>query len=184
MDRSEPITPRRWHHRPNHLFELGRTYMVTASTLHSQRLFDTPARLSFLEAALLSETKTHGWNVEAWAVFPNHYHVVASSPQDGRTLRNWVRAVHSQTARELNAMDGMPGRQVWFQFWDNCISFVASYYARLNYVLNNPVKHGYAERAEEYPYGCARWFGQNADAVFVKRVRSYGWERVRVYDPF
>ncbi len=43
-----------WPHAPPHrLFEPG-AYMVTAGTLHKRRLFDTPAKLTLLQDALLT----------------------------------------------------------------------------------------------------------------------------------
>src|SRR6185295_13265442 len=39
-------------------------------------------------------------------------------------------------------IDNATGRQVWYNFWDTKLTFENSYLARLNYVHQNPVKHG------------------------------------------
>jgi len=152
-----------WHHRPNHLFLPDRCYMVTAGTLHKRRLFQTGIRLQMLHDALLQVFTDHGWQVDAWAVFENHYHIVAVSPPTGAPLQEVVQELHSMTARELNRLDGTPGRRVWFQFWDTCLSFAPSFHARIRCVMTNPVKHGLVQDEGAYPWGCARWFEQNLD---------------------
>jgi putative transposase len=81
-------------------------------------------------------------------------------------------------------MDGQPGRKVWFQYWDSRISLERSYFARLNYVHNNPVHHGLADKAENYPWCSAAWFGRNAPASFVATVKSSKADRLRVPDDF
>ena len=114
----------------------------------------------------------------------NHYHFVASSPGEGHLLREVINELHTVTARELNRLDSTPGRQVWFQYWDSCISCASSFYARLRYVMHNPVKHGAVTDELAYPWGCAAWFDRNLDPARLRRIRSYGCERVRVVDAF
>ncbi len=121
--------PRRWHHRPAHLFLPNTMYMVTASTLHKQHHFKGPERLRILHDALLEVTSSFEWMLQAWAVFSNHYHFIAQSPADAKTLKPMIQRLHSQTAREVNRLDGVTGRQVWFQYWDTCLTFEKSYYA-------------------------------------------------------
>jgi len=158
--------------------------MVTAGTLRKERLFKAGRRLQMLHDTLLRMFAEHGWHVEAWAVFENHYHVVVISPPIGLSLREILRNLHSATARELNSLDGTPGRQVWFQYWDSCVTFETSYYARLRYVMTNPAKHGLVQEETSYPWGCAWWFERNLDPSRLRRIKSYRCERVRVPDDF
>jgi putative transposase len=133
---------------------------------------------------LFDVTATYGWTLDAWAVFSNHYHFVAVSPKDARNLRTMIQRLHSEATRLLNERDGCEARHVWFQYWDTCLDFAASYYSRLNYVMNNPVKHGLAARAEDYSHCSARWFMLNAEKSYYRRVTSYRFDRVRVVDDF
>ena len=71
-----------------------------------------------------------------------------------------------------------------YQYWDRCITHDTSYYARLNYVMHNPVKHGLVEDAMDYRYCSARWFRRNNGSSFRRRVASYGYERVQEVDEF
>ena len=64
---------------------------------------------------------------------------------------------HANTARAVNDLDGLEGRQVWHNFWDKHLTYEKSYLARLNYVHQNAVKHGLAPVANQYPWCSAAW---------------------------
>jgi putative transposase len=158
--------------------------MVTAGTLHKRHLFGSNQKLRLLQETILTASEDYGWDVQAWAVFSNHYHLIALAPQDGKDVRSLVQRVHSQTSRELNKIDSAPGRQVWFQYWDTCLTYESSYYARLNYVHNNPVHHEMVPVATQYRYCSAGWFEQRSTPGFYGKVCSYPYDRVTVRDDF
>jgi putative transposase len=60
--------------------------------------------------------------------------------------------LHTKTGGWINRLDRMPGRQVWHNFWDTKLTYQKSYLARLNYVHQNPVKHGLVPVANQYPW--------------------------------
>lgn len=126
----------------------------------------------------------YNWLAQAWAVFSNHYHFVAKSPVEATSLKSMIQRLHSQTSREVNKLDEAPGRQVWFQYWDTCLTFEKSYYARLNYVHNNPVKHGLVEIAENYPFCSAAWFKSQIEPGFRRKVESFRYDRLKIVDDF
>jgi len=175
---------RPWHHRPAHVFVANTMYIVTAGTLHKEHFFRQKERLNLLQEALFEVTKTYNWKLQVWAVFSNHYHFVAQSPDDAKTLRHMLQRLHSHTARKVNRMDAAPGRKVWFQFWDTCLTFEKSYYARVNYVNNNPVHHGLVPVADEYPFCSSRWFSANTEPSFRKKVESFRYDRINIKDDF
>jgi len=158
--------------------------MITAGTLHKEPLFSGYNRLELLHNTLLETFSKHGWEIHAWVVFSNHYHIIAKSPDKRFSVQEPVRELHSVTAREINSIDGTPGRRVWFQYWDTCITYEQSYYARLRYVMANPVKHGYVQDEFAYPWGCARWFEEHLPSSALGRIKSYRCDRVRVVDNF
>ena len=121
---------------------------------------------------------------KAWAVLSNHYHFVAISPEDPKSLGGLLSKLHMVTADVANQLDGTPGRQVWFQFWDTQLTYPRSYYARLNYVQNNPVHHGLVRDATEYRWCSAAWFERTARPSFLKMVRSFKTDRIHIVDDF
>ena len=157
-------------------------YMVTASTLHKEHILNAPEKLTLFEGLLLSLAKEAGWQLEAWAVFANHYHFVARASPDSMNLRELMQRLHGVSSRELNRLDGVEARQVWFNFWDTKLTHQHSYLARLNYVHQNAVKHGLVPVANQYPWCSARWFERVASPAQVKTIYRFRIDRVNVYD--
>lgn len=181
----EPKTP--WPHAPTHELAEQGAYFVTAATHGKQHHFRGAQRLSVLHRGLLSVTGEFGWRLEAWAVFSNHYHFVAHSPQDcpdASNLSVMLSKLHVKTAGWINKVDKKPGRQVWFNFWDTRLKSQPSYLARLNYVHQNAVKHRLVPVANQYPWCSARWFERMASPAMVKSIYRFKTDRILVGDEF
>jgi putative transposase len=159
-------------------------YMVTASTYLKAHHFQTHERLQFLHDNLLSLAGIYGWELHAWAVLSNHYHFVAKSPQNAANLSEWIGKLHQLTAAKINQLDNTPNKKVWFQYWDSKITIHTSYLARLNYVHQNPRKHGLVSQAASYSWCSASHFELHAAKSFVKSVYSFDVNKVQVYDEF
>jgi len=71
-----------WPHAPEHRLSIRGTYFVTASTYLRQHHFRGKTRLAVLHRGLLKVAADFGWQLEAWAVFSNHYHFIGHSPAD------------------------------------------------------------------------------------------------------
>ncbi|MGV3613970.1 MAG: transposase [Fimbriimonas sp.] len=175
---------KRWPHAPSHCVNHPGAYIVTASTLYKQRLFDTPEKLTLLENSLLEALDQGGWEVQAWAVFNNHYHFVGLMSEGGDPAIEVARKVHGRTAVALNRLDGIRGRRVWFQAWDTAISFDRSYMARLAYVHHNPVRHGLVQVADMYPWCSAEWFAQRAERSWYETITSFPIDDVNIADDY
>ena len=137
-----------------------------------------------LEHDLLSLAKKYQWQLEAWAVFPNHYHFVARRNGESASLKRLLTHLHADSARELNRVDGQTGRTVWFNFWDTKLTNQRSYLARLNYVHQNPVKHGLVAKANQYRWCSAAWFERTASPAMVKTIYSFKTDRLKIHDDF
>ena len=172
-----------WPHSPLHRLDARGTFMVTAGTYGKEPFFGTSGRLTFLQRQLILLCDEHSAALQAWAVFPNHYHYIARLEQP-LNLRDLVRHLHSVTAREVNRLDGAAGRKVWFQYWDSQIFFQKSYFARLRYVHENPVRHGIVARAANYAWCSAGWFERKAEPGFRKTVLGFPCERLAIPDAF
>ena len=173
-----------WPHAPIHRLDEAGVYMVTAGTYQKKHCLNTPQRLELVMRRLFECLEEFGWELHAWAVLSNHYHFLARSVGDAHTLRQVVSKLHMVTAKAVNQEDGTPGRRVWFQYWDSRITFERSYLARLNYVHHNPVHHGVVAEATAYPYCSAAWFENFASPAFVKTVKNFKIDQVRVRDDF
>ena len=158
--------------------------MVTAGTYLKTHFFQSEESLKFLHGNLVPLSHSFWWELHAWAVFSNHYHFVAKSPLDPSNLPTLIAKLHHATAVEVNKQDSIPNRKVWYQNWDSKITIHRSYLARLNYVHQNPVKHGIVSPASHYPWCSAGQFEMNANRAFVKSIYSFDYSKVKAYDEF
>src|SRR4030095_6554410 len=177
-----PNQTKDWPNAPIHRLNSDGIYFVTASTLYKRHLFSGRDRLDLLEQTLLSLAKEYSWQLEAWAVCSNHYHLVARGNGGSANLGTYLKHLHADTARKLNELDGMEGRQVWFNYWDTKLTFEKSYLARLNYVHQNPVKHRLVLVANQYPWCSAGVFERTASPATVKTIYSFKTDRLKIDD--
>lgn len=171
-------------HSPPHYFVPNAMYIVTGAILYKQRFLFDDQRKALILGILLERAAHWGWDMQAWSILENHYHWIGEAPQNALTLETLIRQVHSKTAVELNKLDKTPGRKVWHNYWDTCITHETSYLARMHYVHINPVKHGLVQNPEEYPFCSYRWFLENSDDEFQKKVINQPIDRIEIEDDF
>ena len=176
-----------WPHAPLHQLSTRGTYFVTASTYLKAHHIRGGERLRVLHRGLLTVARDFAWQLEAWAVFSNHYHFITHSPADApdaSNLGDMLSVLHVKTAGWINKLDQAPARQAWFNFRETRLTFQRSYLARLNYVHQNPVRHGLVPVANQYPWCSAAWFERTASAAMVKSIYRFKLDKVRVTDDF
>ncbi len=169
---------------PPHWFVSNAIYIVTGATLYKKLLLDSDSKRANFCETLIERAGILGWSLEAWFVMSNHYHFIARSPENALSLKALIQGVHSINAKFINRIDETPGRRVWYNYWDACIMTEESYYARLNYVICNPVKHGLVQNPEDYPFSSYRYFLENTEPDFQKLVLSQSVDDVQIMDDF
>ena len=159
-------------------------YIITAGTLNKEHFFKEKEKLSILQSNLFDISMDFGWQLQSWAIFSNHYHIIAKSPMDSSNLKKLIQKLHSVTSIEINRIDNKPGRKIWFEYWDTCLTYEKSYLARLHYVNNNPVHHGLVRTASEYEFCSAAFFETRVDNTFRNKVMSFNSEKININDDF
>jgi putative transposase len=114
-----------WPHGPRHRLPERGAYMVTACTYKKLPIFNSRTKLDLLQTRLTEVASGGGAELQAWAVFPNHYHFVACF-RIAPSLHKLIRELHSTTARAVNQIDRAPKRKVWFQYWETLITYQRS----------------------------------------------------------
>jgi putative transposase len=171
-------------HNPPHYFVPNAMYIVTGTLLNNKNLLAENKRKEFFLQTLFERANLLDWNLQAWAILNNHYHFIGRAPENAVTLEKLIRQTHSITAIEFNRWDNTPGRQVWFNYWDTCLTYERSYLARLHYVHMNPVKHGLVDHANNYSYCSYKWFIEQGDETLKQQVFEQPIDRVKIFDDF
>jgi putative transposase len=137
-------------HEPPHIFEGRAQYLITAACYEHQIILHTPERRSEFANELISAyAEEAGGSIHAWVVLPNHYHVLREG--ELKRLRTTDQKLHGRTAVEWNREDHKSGRQVWYRLGDRRMRSADHYCATVNYIHDNPVKHGWTDRADTWP---------------------------------
>ena len=161
------------------LVRAGATYFITAKTLYGEPILADEKRRAEVVSSLRFATAQRGWVLITWVVLNNHYHCIARAPSEGAaSLSGLLRSLHGYTSRKWNPEDNTAGRQVWYEYWDVCLTSLGSFYARLNYIHYNPVKHGYCSDPADYPYSSyTHWLGE--DPVGIAEIEAaYPWDQL------
>ncbi|WP_395739408.1 transposase [Prosthecobacter sp.] len=172
-----------WPHAPPHRLTAGGAYFVTAGTYEKEHHFRSRERLEVVHRGLLKTLHEGGWQLEAWAVFSNHYHFVASTPAPDN-LGLLLKTFHSKLSTWVNRLDATPGRKVWHNFRETHLTYEESYLARLNYTHQNAVRHGIVHTARDYPWCSARWFEEVVTPARVQTVYAFKHDQIKVDDDY
>lgn len=172
-----------WPHAPARQPHPGGAIFVTAGTYLKEHFFQGDRRLSLLQTTLFELAVERDLRLQAWAIFPNHYHLVGHT-DEGFDIPKFFRLLHGRTSIAVNRLDGVQGRKVWHNYRDTRLTSTGSYLARLHYVHTNPAKHGVAGAARMYPYGSAHWFETQGDEAFIRTVYSFNIDRLEIEDEY
>ena len=158
------------------------SFILTARTYEKAHIFAGDERLRLLQTTLFQTASEMDLLLEAWAVFPNHYHIVARSESGAFDIPGFAKKLHGRTSVAANRLDGVQGRKVWFNFRDTSLTNSVAYLSRLHYVHANAVRHGLVGAAREYPYCSAHWFESHAEEAWIRTVYSFKIDRIDIYD--
>ncbi len=175
-----------YDHNPPHLFKSNSKCFVTGAIYQRRTLLQSDDAKHRLIRSLQQGLNSKGWKLEEWVVLHNHYHAMAESPDNAKSLSGIMRDIHKFTAmwirKNIQDADGL--EKIWWNYWDTCITYERSYYTRMNYLWYNPQKHGVIADAEEWPFGslCNRIL-EEAQSIRMLRER-YPFDSVKVRDDF
>ncbi|HEX8077921.1 MAG TPA: transposase [Chthoniobacterales bacterium] len=114
------------------------------------------ALVRFAERAYLD----HGIAVGRYVIMPDHLHLFVSGPPDF-DLGRWMGMLKQSLEKAviLSAPASPTGRRlqktpIWQRrFFDHVLRSEESYAQKWDYVRDNPVRAGFVENADDWPYG-------------------------------
>lgn len=146
----------------------GGSYFFTAVTHRRLPLLTIPEVRAALRAAIRSTQLRYPFEQDAIVLLPDHLHAIWTLPTDDCDYsRRWslIKRQTSQAVRAASpALLSSPAgsRQesgLWQRrFWEHLIRDEADYEAHMHYLHFNPVKHGLAAAALDWPHSSFhRW---------------------------
>jgi putative transposase len=172
-------------HTPPHLYRAGAKYFITASLYEKKRILDESVKEKLL-FSLSTSCRRYGWQLEDWVILDNHYHIMVNAPEKSGNIAEFIAEYHKFTA--LFVKKNIPASATWPKvfnnYWDTCITYEKSYYARLNYLYNNPVKHRYVQNAQDYRWGSFP-IRYNLERAYVEKLaQEFPCDALNIHDDF
>ncbi len=136
----------------------GGTYFFTAC-LRDRRSALLTDEIAILRRAWRYAQRGYPFETLAAVVLPDHLHCVWRLPEDDQDFSTRWRLIKTEFSRALcTANDDQHstprrGRAIWQdRYWEHHIQTETELGEIINYIHFNPVKHGYVEDAECWPF--------------------------------
>ena len=141
---------KKYKNNPAHLLLDNTAYFITASIYKKRNLLILPSIKERLITTIETSFSSKNWILKDWVILNNHYHLLAISDK-GADLNKIMGKIHTQSAQYIYA-ETLAEKPIWWNYWDYCPRNERDYYVHLNYLYNNPVKHGLVTNLLDYPY--------------------------------
>ena len=112
-----------------------------------------------LREAVQATRTERPFRIDAWVVLPDHLHCVWTLPGGDADFSTRWGAIKGRFSRGLHAgrmrssHEARREKAVWQRrFWEHHIRDEADFADHVRYCWANPVKHGFVERAEDWPH--------------------------------
>ncbi len=162
-----------WHGPPHYEGQSAHYLLTAACYEHRPWIGATPQRMAQFESDLLATLSEQCRKVFAWIVVPNHYHALLHAPEIDSLLMA-LGQFHGRTSFYWNGEDNRRGRHVWHRAAETEIKSEGHFWATMNYVLHNAVRHGYVQRWQDWPYSnAAEYLAEVGRDLAERRWRSY-----------
>ena len=149
-----------WHSPPHRRSDRTDAYLFTAACYeHAPFIGESVDRLTTFESTLLETARPLSSELIAWVVLPNHYHFLARTP-DCRAMLRALGTLHGRTSFQWNSEENSRGRRVWCGATETAMKSERHFWATINYIHYNPVKHRYVQRILDWPFSSALAFFQ------------------------
>ncbi|MDF3131212.1 transposase [Kiritimatiellaeota bacterium B1221] len=142
-----------WH-RPSRQ-QAGEWLHITAACYEHKSLIGfTPERMNSFSRDLLDCVSADSLEMSAWCLLPNHYHLLVRV-MDEKILSKSLGKLHGRTSHTWNVEENLAGRKCFHGLLPKPIKSLEHRWATLNYIHHNPVKHGYVDKWQDWPYTSA-----------------------------
>lgn len=162
-----------WHGPPHYESASG-LYLITAACYeHKPVIGHSSARMREFESSLLEACASVAKTIFAWVLLPNHYHVLLHTSQL-KSLLKGLGELHGRISFQWNGEEQLRGRHVWHRAAETAMKSERHFWATLNYVLHNAVRHGYVSRWQDWPYSnAATYLADVGRDVALERWHEY-----------
>jgi putative transposase len=137
----------------------GATYFFTVNLAERDRTLLTD-HIATLRAVMRDVKQRHPFHIDAMVILPEHLHCVLTLPKgDADYPIRWalIKAGFSRriarSERRNRSRVSKDERGIWQRrYWEHVVRDERDHARHVDYIHYNPVKHGYVQRATDWPY--------------------------------
>jgi len=167
-----------WHAPPRFDYVGDLRFIITAACYeHKHIIGKSPERLAECESDIVGICNESEAKLFAWCILPNHYHILIQTEAIHEFLKR-LGKFHGSSSYKWNGEDNARGRQVWFRALERSMRSDRHFYASLNYIHHNAVKHGYATKWREWPFSSANEYLEKVGSEKAAKI----WHEYPVLD--
>jgi putative transposase len=141
-------------------FVPGGTYFFTINLLERRNNSLLVTHIDALREAVRRTKADRPFRIEGWVVLPEHMHLMMTLPPGDTDFSNRIKSIKmrfnyalpaDERRSDVRAEKGERG--IWQRrFWEHAIRHERDFERHLDYIHFNPVKHGHAAMARDWPY--------------------------------
>jgi putative transposase len=138
-------------HRLDKQYYIGRTIVsFTLCIKNKEKLFVSKNIVSVFEEYLIAAAKNYGIDVIIYLFMPDHLHLILQGKSDNSGCLKMLNMFKQRTGYWLRR-NGITAS--WQKdYFDHIIGAEKDLMNQVYYILNNPVRKGYANDVKSYPY--------------------------------
>jgi len=150
------------------LFLEGHSYYLTVVTHERNPIL--VENIELLRKSFRVSKQKYDYSIEAIVVMPEHFHVILT-PEKSTDYPHIIRTIKQYFTKhcerkyyehiEQSMSRHKEGYKLIWQkkYYEHTIRDKKDFYEKLNYVYNNPIKHGYVEKIEDWEYSSYHYRG-------------------------
>ena len=117
-------------------------------------------RIDLLRACIKQVKARHPFNINAIVILPDHIHTIWTLPENDHDYAKRWMLIKSTFSRALEKTEHINSvrikkreRGIWQRrFWEHVIRDEQDFLNHIEYIHQNPVKHGYVQNAIDWPH--------------------------------
>jgi len=142
------------------LYIPGGRYFFTLVAYRRQPIFTDEQRVMLLRQAFREVKNKRPFDLLAEVVLPNHLHCLWRLPKGDADFSTRWQMVKTAFSRRIPANVKKDGSKAIWQprFYEHCLRDESDFHKHLDYIHNNPVKHGLLVLPGEWSYSSFKCF--------------------------
>jgi len=127
-------------------------YHIVNRGVNKMNLFKKPEDYLAFISKIHKLKRKYSIKIAIGCILPNHFHLLLWHDNDPKNISLFMKSLQQSCAQSFNLRYKHSGYVFESRFKHRPKSTARSYANAINYIHNNPVKHGLVERPEDWPY--------------------------------